>query len=471
VSTVQDGQSLRCDALARSLGIPTDTLAAIEESVYKNLDRKALRLEFLSVWREPGGVSSLVPAELTGKARQFVLSENVARETALQLHPIFLEAACEYAELLTRTIIEHYQGGRAIHWKAVADRAIEFCIGLTAWEESARWLYGPIKAVGLDWKDLSPRSRPAYLAALPTWMLIGPYTRPSLSSDPAIESAQDLLRSRIREIARLAPTRDRTPRSPLLHADRGAKMGAAQWRDFHQEFMRLADEEERLERATPRDRFLRAYCDYSPHPEVWAEKGKSGQGVFCLVKTPETGLWMLSDGLSENFQARVRTLACRAGITLDCPTGCDAEDFWFDRLFRNLLENDSDQLFAASKKGGVIPRLCLASATFCARLEKEALGKGASEVAREAGTRTSDATSGETTSGKRRTDVGRKIDTLRKECGWSFEKLARETGIDKKLILSHVNKGTKPRPRILREYAQAFSRKLGRTIIAPDLES
>jgi len=68
------------------------------------------------------------------------------------------------------------------------------------------------------------------------------------------------------------------------------------------------------------------------------------------------------------------------------------------------------------------------------------------------------------------TVIGRNIDTLRKECGWSLDKLAKETGIDKKLILSHVNKGARPIPRILKEYAQAFSKALGRSIIAPDLE-
>jgi len=69
------------------------------------------------------------------------------------------------------------------------------------------------------------------------------------------------------------------------------------------------------------------------------------------------------------------------------------------------------------------------------------------------------------------TAVGRNIDRLRKECGWSLDQLAKETGIDKKSILSHVNKGVRPIPRILKEYAQAFSKALERKIIAPDLES
>jgi hypothetical protein len=68
------------------------------------------------------------------------------------------------------------------------------------------------------------------------------------------------------------------------------------------------------------------------------------------------------------------------------------------------------------------------------------------------------------------TAIGRNIDRLRKECGWSLDQLVKESGIDKKLILSHVNKGARPTPRILKEYAQTFSKALGRTITAPDLE-
>ena len=68
------------------------------------------------------------------------------------------------------------------------------------------------------------------------------------------------------------------------------------------------------------------------------------------------------------------------------------------------------------------------------------------------------------------TAIGRNINALRKECGWSFDKLAGEIGIDKKLILSHVNKGARPIPRILKEYAQAFSKGLQREITVSDLE-
>lgn len=66
--------------------------------------------------------------------------------------------------------------------------------------------------------------------------------------------------------------------------------------------------------------------------------------------------------------------------------------------------------------------------------------------------------------------IGKNIDRLRNECGWSFAKLAKKTGIDKKLILSHVNRGAKPHPKTMKEYAQAFAKELNRPITANDLK-
>jgi hypothetical protein len=99
------------------------------------------------------------------------------------------------------------------------------------------------------------------------------------------------------------------------------------WKQFGAEFEQLAREEERIERAAPKDRLLRAFCDYNEHPEIIHEKGKPGQVFFCLLKASETGLWIYSDGMSENFQERFRALAARAGVTLGSPIGADSEDF------------------------------------------------------------------------------------------------------------------------------------------------
>jgi hypothetical protein len=66
--------------------------------------------------------------------------------------------------------------------------------------------------------------------------------------------------------------------------------------------------------------------------------------------------------------------------------------------------------------------------------------------------------------------IGRNLDNLRKECGWSLGQLAAKTGIDKKSIVSHVKKRVRPTPRILKLYADAFTNELGRKITVLDLE-
>jgi hypothetical protein len=255
------------------------------------------------------------------------------------------------------------------------------------------------------------------------------------------------------------------------------------WRDYQDRFMRLAREEqgqrEVFTTATTlraMNQLLRAYCTYMKHPEGW-ERGKPDQGMICLIDTPPHGVWNYSDGVSENFRERVRLCVSEAGRALpDCPSGADAEDFWLHRLYLGLLENNSEQLFAASQDGGMILSVCVASATFCTRLQRSAFYQSQPTHSGVAN-RYSDKelphkvvrppANGIVAAGPA---IGENINKLRKECGWSFDEIAKETGIDKRLICRHVNKGTKPTPRLLREYAQAFSRRLGRKITPLDLE-
>lgn len=70
-----------------------------------------------------------------------------------------------------------------------------------------------------------------------------------------------------------------------------------------------------------------------------------------------------------------------------------------------------------------------------------------------------------------KTDFGRNVDRLRKECGWSFDELAGKTGMDKKLILGHVNDGKGARPNTVKTYAEAFTKKLNRNVSVAELES
>lgn len=71
----------------------------------------------------------------------------------------------------------------------------------------------------------------------------------------------------------------------------------------------------------------------------------------------------------------------------------------------------------------------------------------------------------------RKTPLGRNIDRLRKECGWSFEDLADKTDLDRRLVLGHVNEAKGAHPRTLRRYAMAFSDALNRQVTVEELQS
>ncbi len=152
------------------------------------------------------------------------------------------------------------------------------------------------------------------------------------------------------------------------------------WKDFHDRFIDLAREEQGRKVVVTKgaalrriDPLVRASCSYREHPEGW-ERGKPEQGLICLLDTPPHGVWNYSDGVNENFLERARLCVAEAGRALpDYPKGTDAEDFWLHRLWLDLRENNSDQLFAASKEDGMIVSVCVASATFCSRLERKAI--------------------------------------------------------------------------------------------------
>jgi hypothetical protein len=196
------GKGTRVDGRKASpadrFGITTDALSEIEETVYNHLDNKALMMGDDSVWQELKLASPL----------RALLADNVAREAGFRLQPLLAAAGCEYAEMLTRTILDHQQGRRPIHWKAIADQAVAFCATLTCWEKSARWLHGPFKAAGLSLqKDVTPRTKPVFSAALGAWTLLGPHARPPLSNEPEVETLSEKLRRTIRHIGLLAPER------------------------------------------------------------------------------------------------------------------------------------------------------------------------------------------------------------------------------------------------------------------------
>jgi hypothetical protein len=72
---------------------------------------------------------------------------------------------------------------------------------------------------------------------------------------------------------------------------------------------------------------------------------------------------------------------------------------------------------------------------------------------------------------KYKTNLGRNIDQLRQDCGWSYNDLEKSTGISKRLIIDHIFGRRQPQPKNLKLYADNFSRQLKRSITVSDLQN
>jgi len=126
------------------------------------------------------------------------------------------------------------------------------------------------------------------------------------------------------------------------------------WRSLQETFRTLAEEELSLAPHNTGERWLRAYVDYKD-------------------RTIASGLWRLSEGVNESFRERFDVEATRAGIALKSAVSGEARDVWLHHVFSDLLEHESKLLSAASNDGGIVMRVCEASALYCARREKQAL--------------------------------------------------------------------------------------------------
>lgn len=157
-------------------------------------------------------------------------------------------------------------------------------------------------------------------------------------------------------------TRSRAAEEPITGGEPGV------WQRLHAEFEAISIEEQKELRNTRQDRGLHAFDD------------------FKNAASSEFGDWMLYEGPNESLRARFEVLATCAGIALGSSQGTKPIDFWFSRLYLDLMENRSKHLRFATKKGedGIIEFVCAASAIFCARLEKDALEKSGTKMVIEA---------------------------------------------------------------------------------------
>lgn len=127
------------------------------------------------------------------------------------------------------------------------------------------------------------------------------------------------------------------------------------WNEFYQAFKALSDEEVVVALRDQGDQLLRAYVDYHD-PNL-----RYGDVQF-------------GGGITETFKARYEVLAISAGRKLSANSldGLPL-NVWLYHLFHNLVQSKSDLLFAPSKTGAIITRVCEASALYCLRLQAKAL--------------------------------------------------------------------------------------------------
>lgn len=296
-------------------------------------------------------------------------------------------------------------------------------------------------------------------------------------------------------IATVAATRPANEvASSVGRREGGVNLTADRWRDFHERFQALAHEELQ-ERAGERNRFLRGYFTYTKGAEIlhvqsdarWAfglfsgalklpaepkltNTGIPAHGPFCLIEIPACGLWVLSDGINENFRERFQAFGTRAGVALGSPKGTDPLDFWLHRLTLDLRANKSALIFAGKKgEDGIIVRLCEASAIFCSRLEREALEDSAmieypkiraadGELTRMQRRDGIEATRPRSVADKRKSFVSPLLDKL----GLSIHDWANRAKVDFHTAHDYLRGKTKPRPSTRKKLADSLGIKIAK---------
>jgi hypothetical protein len=208
-----------------------------------------------------------------------------------------------------------------------------------------------------------------------------------------------------------------------------------------------------------------------------------------IVGSGSPGEWRLA-GAESPASIQFDTLAIRAACALFPAGSSNMRDAWLEVLrtkttsFRyedQRVEQNDDGSEGACYLTGTILSLAGASADQCS--EREGREREAETRRRFDQLRTtshekeSDAVAQATREAEREgvkklfpTTLGRNIDRLRRECGWSFAEMASATDVSKQLILGHVNHGRKANPATVARYANGFTDRLGRPVTVAELE-
>jgi hypothetical protein len=129
----------------------------------------------------------------------------------------------------------------------------------------------------------------------------------------------------------------------------------ASWGSLYQAFTAMSQEERGVALGRNGNRLLTAFVDYRD-PDL------------------KIGDWSLNGGITETFKSRFVVLAMHAAraFRANHPEG-HLLHIWLHNIYQDLLRTKSDLLFAATEEGGMITRVCEASALYCLRLQTKKL--------------------------------------------------------------------------------------------------
>ena len=119
--------------------------------------------------------------------------------------------------------------------------------------------------------------------------------------------------------------------------------------------------------------------EFSMVPNPADNRRLRAQGEYPIGGRHEVGCWTVNDGFSLDFKAAFDEIATLAGSMIGPRAAAKPLDVWVHSLFEFLCdteENREDRGHLAvgeKQRGGIIRDLCVASATFCSNLAKEAV--------------------------------------------------------------------------------------------------
>jgi hypothetical protein len=185
---------------ARQFGLPEDVLCEIEDTIRDRLRERALELATENHWLDRRRDLSKSYG-IVGRAVQFLVTNDLAREFADILRPAIFKSAEEYLDMFTRAIIECRRIRRQIHWRFIANQAMRFCHRETDWWHSSKWLARMLSTAGVESEFYGGRAKAAFEATSQGW----PIVLPLQDSSNLVGYFVDTARKRIRHLALLAP--------------------------------------------------------------------------------------------------------------------------------------------------------------------------------------------------------------------------------------------------------------------------